>query len=413
MSFGKLYTLPGGARTTVLEVVAKANNLDVELVDSFTGHIAPGHLDIHPLGKVPAFIGADGYSLHEVIAIAIYFASQNEKTTLLGKSKQDYASILKWMSFFNSDIISRLGGWYLPLLGRTPYVKKNVDEAIAATAKNISILEQHFATHTYLVGERITLADIFCASTIARGFEYFFDKKWRAENPGTSRWFETVVNQSIYTAVIDKFNFIDEPTLTNSPPKKDAKPAKAEKKVEAKPAAATADEEEEPAVQEPKAKHPCDLLPKASIPLDEWKRQYSNNNGPTAMKWFWENVKFDEYSLWRVKYKYNDELTLTFMSNNLIGGFNNRLEASRKHVFGCASVFGVSNDNIIEGAFVIRGQEYLPVFDVAPDYESYDFEKLDPSKPEDRAYVEDLWTDEKPITVNGKEYVYATGKVFK
>lgn len=27
--------------------------------------------------------------------------SQNEKTTLLGKTKQDYASILKWMSYFN------------------------------------------------------------------------------------------------------------------------------------------------------------------------------------------------------------------------------------------------------------------------------------------------------------------------
>lgn len=27
--------------------------------------------------------------------------SQNEKTTLLGKTKQDYASILKWLSYFN------------------------------------------------------------------------------------------------------------------------------------------------------------------------------------------------------------------------------------------------------------------------------------------------------------------------
>jgi elongation factor 1-gamma len=27
----------------------------------------------------------------------------------------------------------------------------------------------------------------------------------------------------------------------------------------------------------------------------------------------------EDYSLWRADYKYNDELTLTFMSSNLIG----------------------------------------------------------------------------------------------
>jgi len=37
------------------------------------------------------------------------------------------------------------------------------------------------------------------------------------------------------------------------------------------------------------------------------------------MAWFWENYKADEYSLWRVDYKYNHELGMVFMSSNLIG----------------------------------------------------------------------------------------------
>ncbi|KAJ3472218.1 hypothetical protein NLG97_g11181 [Lecanicillium saksenae] len=131
------------------------------------------------------------------------------------------------------------------------------------------------------------------------------------------------------------------------------------------------------------------------------------------MKYFWETVPFDEYSIWKVDYKYNDELTLTFMSNNLIGGFNTRLEGSRKYVFGTASVYGENNNSVIQGAFVIRGQEYEPVFDVAPDYESYSFQKLDPKKEEDRAFVEANWGWEKPAVVNGKEYPHADGKVFK
>ena len=110
----------------------------------------------------------------------------------------------------------------------------------------------------------------------------------------------------------------------------------------------------------------------------------------------------NEHLTWKCKYKYNDELKLTFMSNNLIGGFNTRLEASRKYLFGSASVYGENNDNVIEGAFVIRGEDYLPVFDVAPDYESYEFTKLDPTKPEDREFVESMWKWDKPITHNGK-----------
>jgi len=62
---------------------------------------------------------------------------------------------------------------------------------------------------------------------------------------------------------------------------------------------------------------------------------------------------------------------------------------------------------------VIRGQEAEPAFDVAPDYESYVFTKLDPSKAEDKEFVDDQWSWDKPIEVDGKKYEWADGKVFK
>ena len=317
------------------------------------------------------------------------------------------------MSYFNSEVLPKLGGWFRPLLGKDPYNKKAVEESSKAALAAIAIVEKHLADKTYLVGERLTLADLFATGIIARGFEYFFDKEWREKNPHVTRWYTTVYNQPAYSAVAPEFTLLDTPKLTNVPPKKPEAPKKeakkeAPKKEEARAAAA----EEEPAPA-PKPKHPLESLPKASMPLDEWKRQYSNQETPDALKWFWEHVNFEEYSLWKVRYKYNEELTLTFMSSNLIGGFNNRLEASRKYLFGCASVFGKNNDSIIEGAFLIRGQDYLPVFDVAPDYESYEFTKLDPNNPADREYVELQWSWDRPLVVDGKEYPHAAGKIFK
>ncbi|CCC10092.1 hypothetical protein SMACR_02671 [Sordaria macrospora] len=403
MAFGKLYTYEANPRSTAILAVAKANNLDIEVVNVDLEAANEDYKKVNPLAKVPTFVGADGYTLYECIAIAIYVASQNEKTTLLGKTKQDYASILKWLSFFNSEVLPHLGAWYRPLLGKVPYNKKAVEDAQAAALKAISVAEAHLKNNTFLVGERITLADLFATGIVARGFEFFFDKAWRAEFPNVTRWYETVYNQPIYSAVAAPFALLDTPKLTNVAPKKAEAPKPA-----AAPAAAAAAEEEAP-----KPKHPLEALPRASFPLDEWKRQYSNIDTPDALKWFWENVPFTEYSIWKVGYKYNDELTMTFMSNNLIGGFNNRLEASRKYLFGCASVYGTNNDSVIQGAFVIRGDDWKPVFDVAPDYESYEFTKLDPQNPEDRAFVEAEWSWDKPALVNGKEYPHASGKVFK
>lgn len=90
-----------------------------------------------------------------------------------------------------------------------------------------------------------------------------------------------------------------------------------------------------------------------------------------------------------------------------------RLEASRKYIFGAASVYGKANDSIIKGAFLVRGQEALPAFEVAPDVESYEFTKLDPKKKEDQEFVNDQWAWDKPLIVGDKEYEWADGKVFK
>jgi hypothetical protein len=251
--------------------------------------------------------------------------SQNEKTTLLGKTKQDYASILKWLSFTNSELIPHFGNWWRPIKGLDPYNKKNIDEAQKKALQSTHVLEDHLLVNTYLVGERLTLADIFTATGLVRGFEYFFDKKFRDANPNLTRWYETVYNQPVYKEIAGELKFIDE-ALKNVPPKKEQAPKKEQQPKEQAPkepkkAKKEQDEEDEdedkPA---PKPKHPLEALDRATFVLDDWKRKYSNEDSrKVALPWFWENAQFEEYSLWKVDYKYNDELTMTFMSSNLIG----------------------------------------------------------------------------------------------
>jgi elongation factor 1-gamma len=243
-------------------------------------------------------------------------ASQNERTTLLGKTKQDYASILRWMSFANSEIVPTLGGWFRPLIGRDPYNKKSVEDSSKAALRAFAVLEKHLTANTFLVGERITLADICAACFASRGFQFVFGKDWRVANPAVTRWYETVINQPEYKAIVENPIFVEE-GLKNVPPKKEEKAKEPKRKEAPKPKPEEPEEEEKPA---PKPKHPLETLPKPSMILDDWKRKYSNEDTRSvALPWFWESYNPEEYSLWRVDYKYNSDLTLTFMSNNLIG----------------------------------------------------------------------------------------------
>jgi elongation factor 1-gamma len=72
MAFGTLYTAEGNPRSTAIKAVAKANNIDLEIVNEDYAAKSAGLLKANPLGKVPTFVGTDGFTLTESIAIAIY-----------------------------------------------------------------------------------------------------------------------------------------------------------------------------------------------------------------------------------------------------------------------------------------------------------------------------------------------------
>ena len=166
-----------------------------------------------------------------------------------------------------------MAGWFRPLIGRDPYNKKNVEDSKKATEAKLRVLEDHLMINTYLVGERLTLADIFTTSIIGRGFQLLFGKEWRAENPSITRWYETIYNQPIFSDVAPKLEFIENP-IPNAPPKQEQKPKQEKqqqqpKKQEKKPAK-DEDEDEEEDKPAPKPKHPLEALPKPTFVLDDW-----------------------------------------------------------------------------------------------------------------------------------------------
>merc|ERR1719461_349727 len=150
------------------------------------------------------------------------------------------------------------------------------------------------------------------------------DAEFRKPFVNVTRWFNTVVNQPNAKAVIGQVNLCTK--MAEFDAKKFAEfSGKGDKKKEEKPA------EDEPKIE--KKADPFEKMPKGTFDLEEWKRFYSNNDEPESVAWFWEHFDHENYSIWRGDYKYNDELTMVFMSCNLIGGMFQRLDKLNKNAF--------------------------------------------------------------------------------
>ncbi|CAK5271269.1 unnamed protein product [Mycena citricolor] len=416
-SAGTLYTTPQQPVARALRAIAAFGGVTIDIPTDyvhFDTNKKPEFLAKFPFGKIPAWEGKDGFCLAESVAIARYLATLAPKSGLLGKDAKDAALIDQWVHLAEtevdvntSQITGLLNGWV------TPYSKPIHNTFLERQLRGLETLEKHISTRTFFVGERITVADIFVATTVQRAANINIDNAARAKIPNLIRHMNTIIFQPSFVGIFPPTAVLEKAPVYVAPKKeKEAKPApppaapKAEKK---KPKVEDEDDDNDiPA--EPKVKNPLDDLPKSTFNLEDWKRAYSNKETRGtggAIEWFYE--KQEGFSIWRVDFKYPEELTQTFMSSNQITGFFNRLEASRKYLFGSIGVLGTANNSLISGTFILRGQDATPVVNVAPDWESYEFKKLDLANADDKAFFEAALAWD--LEVAGK--TWADGKNFK
>jgi elongation factor 1-gamma len=130
-----------------------------------------------------------------------------------------------------------------------------------------------------------------------------------------------------------------------------------------------------------------------------------------AIPYFWEHFEPENYSIWYGEYKYPEDLSLVFMSCNLITGMFQRLDKMRKHAFGSVCLFGKDGDSTISGIWIWRGQKLA--FELSPDwqvdYESYGWKKLDPADEKTKSIVNSYFAWEN--FDNPKPF--NQGKIFK
>jgi len=341
----------------------------------------------HPLKKCPVLkVGND--VIFESNSIARYVAQHNEASKLFGTNAFEAGEVDAWIDLAANEIDRPVALWLHTVQGSIPNDQEATKKAIADVRKVLQSLYAHLLTRTFLVRDRLTLADIVVAVSLLPAYRLLLDPGFRKAFKNANRWFLTAINQPNFVAVLGEVALCDKKPVAPAPEKKE-EPKKEQPKPKPKD-----DDEEDDVPKEPKKK-PFSNLPPSKFVLNDFKVAYSNEDYRTvALPHFYQHYDPEGWSLWLAEYKYTDDLKglQSFMVNNLLGGLVQRAENIRDFSFGSFLVFGDSSNYEIHGAILLRGTEWpADVMGEIPDVDSYNFRKVDLNNVEDKEWFEDLW----------------------
>lgn len=167
----KLYRNPKSGHCHRVELMMSLLDVPYETVDldmANGAHKAPEYLKISPLGQVPA-INDNGVTLSDSNGIIAYLAKRyGEVDDWAGRTPVETAEIQRWLSVAAGEIAHGPAAARLVTVFGAP-----LDHAKALSKAHalFNVMEAHLDGKTFLVAERVTLADIAGYSYIAHAPE--------------------------------------------------------------------------------------------------------------------------------------------------------------------------------------------------------------------------------------------------
>ena len=339
-----------------------------------------------PTGTFPFLETTEGI-LSESRAIENYLALKH-RPELLGENDYEKAQVRQWSDFAIFEIGYCAKEIVYPIFGWKNYCKESADKANNRLKEFMRTLDAHLKDKDFVMGSRLTLADVTLFRELKYFFQLVFPKGLRDKVfPNATKWFQRMAETEEVKKVYGKI------LLCNQPLKPFIKEEKQEKKPEKKPEKHDDTKKEEPP-KEKKKVNPLDELPPSKLELESFKRAFLNNKDKEdAMNKFWEIYDPEGYSLWWVEYQnLPSECKILYRTSNSKGMFLQKCDAVRRYAFAVHGVYGVENDYKVRGMWMFRGKEIPQEMKDNDLYEYLTFRRIDINNPQDKQLVHDYWT---------------------
>ncbi|PWV17869.1 putative elongation factor 1-gamma (EF-1-gamma) [Trypanosoma cruzi] len=369
---------PENARTHKLLAAAALANVAVTLKACEYGReneTAEYCRNCSPCGRYPVLQTEEG-CVFESNAILRHIARLDRSGGFLyGRTPLEGSQVDMWLDFSATELDAASAPFVHHAFRGEPLPANAMDRVHEV----LRALEAWLETRTFLVGERMTVADVAVAFALQWHYRLngaegeALTKKYR----NAYRLYNTVMQQPKTVEVLRSQGATFGPVKAERKGKDAAAPARAEKKPKAAAAAADGAEEEDEAPREKKKPNPLDELPPSPFVLDAFKREYSNTDTRTvAAPYFFQHYDAAGYTTFWCRYKYNEDNKMQFMTANLIRGWFQRMEHVRKYAFGVALIIGEERRHDIVALWVFRGRGMPAIVEDVEDTELFDWEEV-------------------------------------
>ncbi|QDZ18022.1 prolyl-tRNA ligase [Chloropicon primus] len=121
-------------------------------------------------------------------------------------SNERATQIDQWIDYSVNNLDNN---YALPLVGQLTkgYDSAAFDDLVKGVRAELSLLELHLKSRTWLAGNAMTLADVVAASTVKYLFEHVLEGGKRKSLPSITRWFETCLSQPFMEQALGKIAY--------------------------------------------------------------------------------------------------------------------------------------------------------------------------------------------------------------
>lgn len=171
-----------------VRIVAAEKKLELDVVTSDPWVVNPELIAANPLGKVPALITDDGWSLFDSRVIVEYLDGLSPVHRLIPDNSRDRIAVKRWEALADGMLDAALTA---RLESMRPDQNESSAKQIARQREKIAAslaeMERGLDQSEYCVGKAITLADIAVGCSLGYLNLRFADIDWAGQYPALAR----------------------------------------------------------------------------------------------------------------------------------------------------------------------------------------------------------------------------------
>jgi len=214
----KIYAYPGNVNSQKAQIAGLYGGINIEMSENFkigVDNKTPEFLKWNPNGQVHTMVGPDG-PVWESNAMARYVARKGSDKALLGSNDYEASCVDQWIEWTRSKL--ETVGWTLlaPILGYKEYDAKAHDQAKIDLIKALEIMNAGLEGKKFLVGNRITLADIINVVVLKAVFTLLIPLAELKHVSNVVGWFKNCVAEPHIKAVIGEIAYCEKEAAPGS-----------------------------------------------------------------------------------------------------------------------------------------------------------------------------------------------------